>query len=415
MIKKAIHWYVNTYRGMSREVWILSLVMFINRSGTMVLPFLTVYLTQELSFTLTQAGYVMGSFGVGSVAGSWIGGKLTDKIGYYPVQFWTLFLSGTGFFGLIFLDSLTEFCIYIFALALIADAFRPAGLAAIAAYSKTENRTRSFALVRLAINLGWAVGPAVGGILAVTVGYNWLFIVDGMTCITAALVYRSLLRPKEKETKKEAEEAPGQMIASAFRDYRYLFFLGCITLSTVGFMQLFSTIPVFFKGEYGMSEDLIGLALAANAVIIVLMEMPLVHTLEKRYRPLPLMALGVFLIGFSLLAFNLMGPTAAVVVFILAITFGEMFNMPFSNTYAVEQSTESNRGQYMALLTIAYSLAHVIAPVIGLQVAEKLGYKTLWYLLFLFSLLSLTGLWWLDRKKGKLSGMPYREKVASTG
>lgn len=415
MIQKAIHWYFNTYKGMSREVWILSLVMFINRSGTMVLPFLTVYLTQELGFSLTQAGYVMGSFGLGSVAGSWIGGKLTDKIGYYPVQFWTLFLSGLGFFGLIFLDSLAEFCVFIFMLAVIADAFRPAGLAAIAAYSKAENRTRSFALVRLAINLGWAVGPAVGGFLAVRAGYNWLFIVDGVTCITAALVYRSLLRPKG-ERKTEAEDASGgQPLAAAYRDYRYLFFLGCITLSTVAFMQLFSTIPVFFKESYGMSEDMIGLALAMNAVLIVLIEMPMVHTLEKRFRPLPLIGLGVFLIGFSLLAFNLMGPPASVLVFILAITFGEMFSMPFTSTYAVEQSRESNRGQYMALLTIAYSLAHVIAPVVGLRVAEQLGYGSLWYLLGLFSILSLGGLWWLDRKKRKGQGIAYQEKVAVTG
>ena len=82
--------YKNAYSGLSRSTWLLSLVMLVNRSGTMVLPFMTIYLT-GIGFTLFQAGIVVGLFGAGSICGGYIGGKLTDKIGFYRIQLITLF------------------------------------------------------------------------------------------------------------------------------------------------------------------------------------------------------------------------------------------------------------------------------------------------------------------------------------
>ena len=78
--------YLNTFKGLSSEVWWLALITLINRAGTMVIPFLSLYLTKDLNFTFAQVGWVMSAFGLGSVVGSWLGGKLTDKIGYYKVM-----------------------------------------------------------------------------------------------------------------------------------------------------------------------------------------------------------------------------------------------------------------------------------------------------------------------------------------
>ena len=74
--------YLNTFKGLSKEIWWLALITFINRAGTMVIPFLSLYLKEELYFTVSNVGWVMSAFGLGSVAGSWLGGKLTDRIGY---------------------------------------------------------------------------------------------------------------------------------------------------------------------------------------------------------------------------------------------------------------------------------------------------------------------------------------------
>ena len=384
-----IKWYLGTYEGLSKEVWILSLVMLINRSGTMVIPFLSVYLTQKLGYTLTETSYVMASFGAGSVLGAYMGGKLTDRFGFYPVMFWALFLSGIGFFFLMLVKTLIAFCVVVFIISSIADAFRPANLTAISVYSKDENRTRSFALVRLAVNLGWTVGPAAGGFFAAHLGYDWLFIADGLTCVSAALLFSLMLR--STTNKREIETSEERALAiPVHKNFSYILFLLSVTLSAIVFMQLISTLPVFLKDYFNMSEDLIGLALALNGAIIVLAEMPLVHTLERRFSALPLIAIGTFMIGFGLLSLNLFGWPVAVISCILLLTFGEIFNMPFTNTYAISNAPETGKGSYLAMLTIAFSLAHVGAPVIGLQIADNWGYHFLWVVLFFFSLVSIS-------------------------
>ncbi|HMQ90537.1 MAG TPA: MFS transporter, partial [Flavilitoribacter sp.] len=165
MLAPAIRLYRHSFSGLSRDIWLLSLVMLVNRAGTMVIPFLTIYLTGQKGFRLEEAGWVMSSFGLGSVLGAFIGGKLTDRIGYYPVQFWSLALGGFCFLGLQFVNGVAAMCAATFILSTIADAFRPANQTAVAFHSRPENRSRAFALVRLAVNLGFSAGPGMGGVI----------------------------------------------------------------------------------------------------------------------------------------------------------------------------------------------------------------------------------------------------------
>ena len=165
----------------------------------MVIPFLSLYLTKNLNFLLSDVGWIMSFFGLGSVAGSWIGGKLTDKIGSYRVMFFSLLGTGFSFVALQFVTSFIGFCAGIFGLMLIADAFRPAMYVALNAYSKSENKTRSVTLIRLAINLGFSAGPAIGGIIIATIGYKGLFWIDGITCLSAGILLLQVLNPKKSK------------------------------------------------------------------------------------------------------------------------------------------------------------------------------------------------------------------------
>lgn len=138
----------------------------------MVTPFLSLYLTQNLGFTLENVGSIMTSFGLGSLLGAWGGGKLTDLFGNYKVMFVSLILTGLLFVGVQFLSGFWPVCLGIFLLMVVADAFRPASYVAMNAYSKSENKTRSVTLIRLAINLGFSAGPALGGLLIASTGYK---------------------------------------------------------------------------------------------------------------------------------------------------------------------------------------------------------------------------------------------------
>lgn len=399
MFARSIQLYRNAFSGLSREVWLLATVMLINRSGTMVIPFMTIYLTQQLGFSFGQAGLVMSCFGAGSILGTYMGGRLSDRFGYYPVMFWSLFLGGGMFMLLMWMHTLLQFCVTIFFLSMIADAFRPANMSSVGAYSRPENLTRSISLIRLAVNLGFTVGPAIGGVLAASLGYNWLFVVDGLTCMSAALFFRYYLKPKPKLVVAEEQEiVPVDPVRSPYRDKQFLIFVGLMLLTAVAFMQLFTTLPVFLKEEYGLSESLVGGLLALNGLLIAATEMPLIYSIEGRFRRMALIRLGAILIGLSYLVLNLGHWVVLLFVSIFAITVGEMTNFPFSNSFAVDRSNASNRGQYMALYSMSFSLAHVIAPTLGMQLAGHFGFFTLWMTMGGLCGVTVLGYWWLGEK-----------------
>ncbi len=396
--------YRNAYGGIPRPVWLLALVMLVNRSGTMVIPFMTVYLTRQLHFSLVQAGLVMSLFGVGSIAGAHIGGRLTDRIGHYPVQVTALLLGGLGFIGLGQLHTLPQISIGIFSLSLLAETFRPANGAAIAQYSTDENRTRAYSLNRLAVNLGWSIGPVVGGFLA-TIGWEYLFWVDGLTCISAALVLWLFLPRPAKLPQSATHQPDGEPVTvsaqSAYRDTTYLWFVLFTTFNAIAFFQFFFVVPVYFRQSLGLNEFEIGLAMSLNGLLIVALEMLLVYRLDGRRSLLVYIVYGVLLNGLAFLLMNLFvgSVIAAVLTCVLAITFGEMLSMPFMNTFWANRANDRNRGQYAGLYSMCYSMAHILAPTVGTQVAQRAGFMTLWFLIAGCCGVSALGFWWLSRRE----------------
>src|ERR1700722_18097570 len=276
MLARTFSLYRNAYSGLSRSTWLLSFVMLVNRSGTMVIPFMTIYLTQpSMGYSIGQAGFVMGLFGLGAVCGGFIGGKLTDKIGFHRVQLITLTGGGIMFMVLGQMKSYPLICVVTFILSLVNEAFRPANSTAIAHYSKEENRTRSYSLNRLAINLGWAVGGAIGGVLA-SINYHLLFWVDGVTNILAMILLRYFLAPLSEDAGTPAKVQDGPPETSPYLDRVYLKFIVFTILFASCFFQLFTMLPVFYKKVLQMPEYMIGLLMAFNGLIITLFEMVLV-------------------------------------------------------------------------------------------------------------------------------------------
>ncbi|HLO37094.1 MAG TPA: MFS transporter, partial [Lacibacter sp.] len=329
MLSKTFNSYKQAFTGLSKETWLLSWIMLVNRSGTMVVPFLSLYLTSPaMGYSLSQAGFVFGLFGAGAFTGAYIGGRLTDKIGFYKIQLITLLGGGLLFIVLGQMKSYPLICIFTFVLSFVNEAFRPANSTAIAFYSKEENRTRSYSLNRLAINLGWAVGSGLGGLIA-HFNYELLFWIDGITNISAALLLYRLLKPPVQELKKETVAAATVKALSAYKDKVYLWFILCSFLFAASFFQLFTNLSVYFKKERGFSEPFIGFLMAANGIFIVLTEMALIYRLEKRKTPLLFVVVGVLLTAMAFLLLNFLNTTHLVaMLIILFITVGEMLSMP---------------------------------------------------------------------------------------
>ncbi|MFT3934233.1 MAG: MFS transporter [Chitinophagaceae bacterium] len=400
MLNTAVSTYKNAYSGLSRQTWLLSMVMLINRSGTMVVPFMSLYLTTRMGYSIGKAGFVYGLFGAGAFAGAWVGGKLTDRIGFYPVQLITLTGGGLFFFLLGQMKSFPAICVVSFLLSFVNEAFRPSNSTAIAFYSKEENRTRSYSLNRLAINLGWAVGSAIGGIIA-KYNYALLFWVDGITNIGAALLMLAFVKPVNYKPTHHKTTAVNTK-QSVLHDNVYMWFIVLATLFAACFFQLFTNLSVHYKLNLHFSEPFIGSLMATNGLIIVVIEMILVFKLEGRRKNTVYIISGTLMMAFAYLLLNTFTITALVAfVIIIIITFAEMFAMPFMNSYWIGRSKPHNRGQYAAMYTMGWSAAQTFGPMGGAQVAERLGFNWLWWMIFALSLLTAFGFFRLQLYTGK--------------
>ena len=359
----------------------------------MVVPFLTIYASESLGFSIIQSGFIMTVFGLGAIAGTQVGGALTDRISFYTVQVVALFGGGIMFIVLGYLKTFPLLCAGTFALSFINESFRPANSAAIAFYSLPLNRTRSYSLNRLAINLGWAFGGALGGFLAAR-NFLLLFWVDGCTNIAAAILLMFVLRMPRAVQKKirEGNEQFEKKGSSPWRDKTFLYFMVLTTMFAFCFFQLFTILPLYYKQELHLQEEHIGILMSINGILVAVIEMVLIFKLELHDRPLKYIKYGVFLVGLSFAVYNIFSGHFMLALFsVFIITFGEMLAMPFMNTYWINRSSNHNRGKYAGMYSMAWGIAQVTAPTVGGFVAAHYSFTTLWWGIFAISLLTAFG------------------------
>lgn len=399
MLVATINLYRDAYRGLPRRMWLLAAVMLVNRCGTMVLPFMTLYCNHR-GYTATQGGLAVAIYGVGAVFGAFLGGRVSDKYGFYFMQLTALCGGGVMFILLGQMDSYLSICICIFFTSLINESFRPANATAVAHYSTPENRTQSFSLVRLAINMGWGIGSALAGILA-SINYHLLFWVDGLTNISAGLLLFLILPFVTVAQQQKSGHQKNGVIQSPYRDKTFLIFTGFMLLFALCFFQLFTTVPLYFKEGLHLNEFWIGVVMALNGILIAVFEMVIVFKLEGSRPYLRLMSYGTILIAFSYFILNIPygNGLAVALTCTLFITLGEIIGMPFMNSYYIARSNVENRGQYAALFTMAWSTAQVIGSLSGTQIAHAWGFTTLWWFIGGLCLVTALGFRYLLKKE----------------
>jgi len=395
MLKTAFQRYIDNFKGFSREIWILTIITFINRAGTMVLPFLSKYLKEDLHFSYSQVGWIMVCFGIGSMLGSWLGGKLSDKIGFYKIMIFSLLTSGLMFFVIQFITSFIGLCISMFLIMTVADMYRPAMFVSIGAYAKPENRTRALTLVRLAINLGFAAGPAMGGLIIMNIGYRGLFWADGITCIAAILIFWIKVKEKKKTAFRDKEH-PGEILThSVFKDKPFWLFLFTCLVSGILFFQVFTTIPLYHREQFHLTELETGLLLTMNGIMVFFTEMAIVSYVErKKINKIKVVSFGCLLMAVSLFLMLINTWAGILVIMMLFMTVAEMFAFPFSNSVALSRAPKGHEGRYMAIYTMSFSLAHILSAKMGMEIIQHSGYQANWFFMGLLGLIgAFCGYW----------------------
>lgn len=348
----------------------------------MVLPFLGVYMTDQLEFSIKESGIVLSFYGVGSVIGSWLGGYFTDKFGEYRVQSTSLFLSAPLFLLIPIFTSVEGMALIILLQSIISETFRPANSVAITKYARPENLTRAFSLNRMAINLGFSIGPALGGILS-SVSYELLFITNAVGAILAGIFYVRFFRKRHKIYQKKMKEKSMvkdtlEKERSPYRDSPFLVYCLLCAIFSVCFFQFFNTIPIFYKEVAHLDQKSIGYILGYSGFIIVVLEMLVVNFADKYLTIAKTLLYGILMCAaaYAMLAIN--HHISLIMLSISILSVGEILVLPFMSTITALRSGKTNQGAYMGLNGMTFSISFIITPLLGTSVASDLGFNTLW-------------------------------------
>ncbi len=399
MVRSIASAYRDAYGGLPKEVWILSLALFVNRCGAMVLAFMTLYLTNELGFTMFESGTIFSFWGLGSMTGSWLGGKLVKPLGAIRTQILGLLLAVPCFLLVPLFSSWWGVALIVYLFSVTSESVRPANGVAVAQFTETELHTRAFGLQRMAVNLGFSIGPAVGGVLA-NIDYVWLFVADGITTGFGAIIllwhfgFRKYAKNQDAAAKQKLAEE-NVVRGSPLKDFRFVLFLSLMLAVSLVFFQFHATYPKYLEDHYLLSKPMIGLMFSVNTLIIVVFEMLLLNWV-RRFSLLRTIGWGSFLAcaGFGLLPFGSAFWFCAISMTV--ITFGEMFMFPLGSGFVAKRSIGRDQGMYMSWYSMMYSTAGMLAPIIGTAVYQYNSHL-LWYVSWAIGVCVLAGFYALNR------------------
>lgn len=365
-------------KGLPREMWVLFYTTLINRSGTMVIPFLVLYLTQKIGVTASEAGTALLVYGIGGFISSPITGIIADKIGALRVMKISLMGTSIVIFIYGFITNYYLILVFSFIFAVINEAFRPANLSLISEISTPAQRRISIALNRLGINIGMSIGPVIGGFI-ILLDYHFLFYLNAIASFAAGMYLAFAPWISAVKSKSVSEDASHhtKLNSSVLRDKNFLFFLFAITPVQLVFFQHIGGLPLYIVDDLKYSTAAFGLLSAINTVLVIIAEVPLNNMMSSMsYKRSMFIGAMFAAIGFGALA--IARDVTPLIISIIIWTIGEMIFFPVSAAYASEVAPPKKRGEYMGYFQMTFSFAFSAGPWLGTIVYEKFGSIILW-------------------------------------
>jgi MFS family permease len=348
-------------RALPRPVRFLLAGSFVNRFGSFVLPFLVLYLTHHRGYTAAQAGLALSAYGVGSASAAAAGGVRADHVGRRATIALSMYSSAIVMLALSRAGSLAAVVPLTALAGLAAESYRPASSALLADLVPQGRRVTAFAAYRLAINLGFAAGPAVAGLLAER-SFLGVFVGDAATsAIFGTLAV--LLLPSRPETHHETPPGSAGAVRTILADRAFLALLATSVIIGVIYFQQEAALPLQVIAD-GHSTAVYGALISLNGLVVILLELPLT-TVTRRLPPRRVIAAGVLLtgIGFGTTALATSAPALAATVVVW--TLGEITAAPVSSAYVADISPPHMRGRYAGAFGMSFSLAQIVGPAAG--------------------------------------------------
>ncbi len=366
---------------------------FVNKLGTFIIPFLTLVLSREFRLDAAQTGAAIFAYGVGSIVSILTGGYLSDRLGRRRTLLISLLGSGVLAISMGFAPSLGVFIGLLLLFGFVADLYRPASSAIVGDLLPSSQRAVGFAALRVAINLGFAGGVALGGFLA---DWNWrpLFWGDGITTLLfGAVVYLAIVETRPAVA--AAARARG-VTEGPWRDRIFQVTIASYFIYALLFFSAFTILPLTLTQSAGYPSRFYGWLLALNGLIVGGLEIPAVHWLG-RFRRLRVVALGMVVAGFGLAMTGLSFHWAWLTASVLLWTLGEILSMPLHMAFVADWSPPASRGTYLGLYSATGSLGLALNPVVFLTLHGSMDESSFWILAGSVAVVPALVCWRLNR------------------
>jgi MFS family permease len=354
-------------RAMPRVAWVLFAGSFVNRLGTFVLPFTTLYLTTVRHYSAPEAGVAIAAYGLGGLTAQAVGGLIADRLGRRNAISISMFGAAALTVALWQATSLAAIYPLMVGLGASAELYRPASGALIADLLPSDQRVTAFTLYRLAVNIGWAAGLALGGII-IEHSTAALFLGDAATSLAFGVISLVALPHGTRTAKHEEAHLPTAR-RSILDDRGFLLFLGAVLFSAIVYSQNASTFPLHLH-DAGHRPSTFGLLQALNGVLIVVFELPIIAWTQRHART-SMIALGQGLIGLGFFTLLVAERTPLLVAMVIIWSLGEMIESPVAATFAADRAPARARGRYQSAYGGMFGIAWMLGPVIGTTVFSR--------------------------------------------
>jgi MFS family permease len=372
--------FLATYQRYPRQFWLMAVGLLIMSAGaSMVWPFLMIYISGTLSLPLSTAASLLTINASAGLISTLLAGAIADKFGRKLVMTVSLLTNGVIYLFMAQADTYAAFAVLMTLAGLSNPLYAVGADAMLADLLPVEKRTDGYAIIRMVNNAGIAIGPAVGGFIA---GESYDLAFYGAAA--GMLSYGFLLLFMAKETLDRAAvraraltEKASNGFRRVFRDKGYLAFTGLISLGLIAPAMLWSLLAVYSNQNFGLSEQLYGWIPTTNALMCVFIQLP-VTQVTKRFRPLPVIAIGMLVYAMGVGSVALMVGFWGFWLSMVIMTFGELILVPTASKFVADRSPADLRGRYMSIYWLTQGFARAIAPLYGGWLNDNISPKAIW-------------------------------------
>jgi MFS family permease len=372
--------------------WVLFWATLVNRAASFVAVFLALHLTQALGISETAAGWIVGCWGFGSWIASPIGGAMADRVGRRPTMLFGLATNAAVVVAIAFVSDAALLLCLAFLGGATHQLYIPAASAAVADVVPPDDRARAYGLIYWAMNLGLAIGFAIGGV--VPGHYLWLlFVADAGTTFLCAL----LIAWRVSETRPTGLQHEPMLsgLARVATDGTFMIFTGLHLVALVVFTQFQLALPLDMN-SHGQGSRAFAWLMAFNCAGVVVLQPWLAPRLQ-RFDGSRLLAVSAVLFGVgyglnalvpgiaqSLSALGFGSPEIwRFVLYLVGAAFwtvGEVVGFPVASALVADLAPVELRGRYQGAFSMIWGMAMTLSPVLGGLAIDQLGAPALWAL-----------------------------------